>query len=507
MKLKLPVLCIAGTLLMGCVGGATQSVRSLIPGQLSADQPILAQIDKTYSPGALAIGAEQDRYRNQSLGLGLISHPEAEVYINQQLDRLKRASGIAGLPGQAYLFADTAFGAKASADGNIYIPFAVLRDIDSTDELAALLAHELAHTIRNHNSSDLFVQLQKRGMMAAAMLGTIKQGDAAQMRASDQKLLETAFTTFMVTDGFINPGWTRRQELEADRLGMDLLIAAGYNGDAMFTLLDKMAVWEELNSTEQNQRNGMIDQLLMVNDPELAKVPFGASINHLLDQSASKLGSVVSRLNQDHDAAEKRYDSLLAYVETHYPNAPSPAVETSNWRRVAQSRESQRIWEGLTLVGQSREAAMKGNAREAEALLSSAVNPHTTQQNFLRQSFYELRAAQRNERGMEQNLVLAMGGDYPSFQLHVARAQLAGGGDPASAKRLMATFERYGKPPTYYLPVVTLAEQSELKAEALLLYAECSAKYLGDGIACNAESAAANSDFSYSSLMKSFSRN
>lgn len=504
MKLKLSVICLATTLLMGCVSGATQSVRSFIPGQLSPDQPVLAQVDNSYSPGVLAIGVEQDRYRNQSLGLGLVSHPEAERYINQQLDKLKQASGIEGLPGQAYLFADTAFGARASADGNIYIPYGVIRDIGSTDELAALLAHELAHTIRNHNSSDLFVQLQKRGMMAAAMLASIKQGDAAQMRNSDQKLIENVFATLMVSDGFINPGWTRRQELEADKLGMDLLIAAGYNGDAMFTLLDKMTVWEERNATEQSQRNGMIDQLLMVNDPALAEWPFGENIGNFLDQSAGKLGFWVNRLNQDHDSAEKRYDSLLTYVDTHYPNAPSPSLDTSNWRRVAQAQKTERIWQGLTRVVQSRETSTQGNLREAEQLIRSAVNPHTTNQNFLRQSFYELRAAQQKRQSMQQNLALGMNGQYPSFQMHVEQARLSGEANAATTKRLMATFDQYGRPPAYYLPVVSMAENSQLKAEALLLYAECTAKYLGEGISCKAGDEGGKSDISYGSLMQAF---
>src|SRR5690606_9035320 len=283
--------------------------------------------------------------------------PEAERYINQQLERLKQASGISGLPGQAYLFADTVFGGKASPDGNIYIPYAMLQDLESTDELAALLAHELAHTIRNHNSSDLFVQAQRKALIGASLLANIKQGDSGITRASDAKLIENTFAALMVSDGFINPGWTRRQELEADRLGFDLLIAAGYNGDAMFALLDKMAIWEERNATAQSQRNALIDQLFMVNDPELKKNATGELLGGLLDKSATTVGSFVNRLNQNHDGAEKRYDSLLSYVDMHYPNAPSLALETRNWQAISKSQKTRQIWEGLTTVVEAREAA------------------------------------------------------------------------------------------------------------------------------------------------------
>ncbi|SDS58692.1 Peptidase family M48 [Halopseudomonas litoralis] len=503
MKLKLSAVCVATTLLVGCVGGATQSVRNLIPGQLAADQPILAQVDKTYSPGLLAVGHDEDRYRNQSLGLGLVSHPEAERYINKQLDRLKQASGITGLPGQAYLFADTALGARASPDGNIYIPYVVLRDIDSTDELAALLAHELAHTIRNHNSSDLFVQVQKKAVMAAGLLANYKSGDSGVMRGSDEKLIENVFTTLMVSDGFINPGWTRRQELEADKLGMDILIVAGYNGDAMFTLLDKMAAWEERNKTEQSQRNALIDQMLMVNDPGLAELPFGDKIGSLLDRSAIGIGSVVNRLNQNHDSAEKRYDDLLAYVDVHYPDAPAPTQEVRSWRAIAKSQKAERIWQGLTRVVEARNAVAEGDLSSAEKRIRTAVNPHTNNQNFLRQSFYELRAAQQQKASMQQNLALGMNGAYPSFLMHVEQAQLTGDKDPATAKKLMSTFDQYGRPPTYYQYVITMAESASLNVDALALVAECTAKYIGDGISCGSQSGTKNTDISYGSLMKS----
>lgn len=503
MNVKLPALCVTAMLLTGCVTGATQSVLSFIPGQLSADQPILAQIDKTYTPGMLAVGQGEDRYRNQSLGLGLVSHPEAERYINQQLERLKQASGITDLPGQAYLFADTSFGARASPDGNIYIPYVMLQDIGSTDELAALLAHELAHTIRNHNSSDLFVQAQKKAVVAASFMANIKQGDNAAMRNSDQKLIENTFAALMVSDGFLNPGWTRRQELEADKLGMDLLIAAGYNSDAMFTLLDKMALWEERNRTAQSQRNALIDQLFMVNDPELEKTALGEMLGGLLDRSAIGVGSVVNKLNQNHDSAEKRYDGLLTYLDTHYPAAPTPALEVRNWRAISKTRKAEQIWQGLISVVEARDALARRKRADAEKLMRSAVNPHTNNQNFLRQSFYELRAAQRQTGAMQQNLALGMKGAYPSLSLHVESARLAGESNPATAKRLLATFDQYGRPPTYYHHVITMAESSELKVDALALIAECTAKYIGEGVSCGDAEAAAKSNLSYGSLLQS----
>jgi|SRR5690554_3833877 len=483
MRLKLTTVCLTATLLAGCVGSATQSVKSFIPGQLSADQPVLAQLDKTYSARAGAIGAQQDRYHNQSVGLGLVSHPEAERYINQQLEKLKQASGIQGLPGQAYLFADTAYGTRNSADGNIYIPYVMLRDIDSTDELAALLARELAHTVRNHNNSDLFGQLQKKGMMAAEMFSSFKGSDG--QRRPEQERMEDILNAISIADGFINPGWSGRQDQEADRLGMDLLIAAGYNSNAMLTLLGKMDGWEVHNKQELSLRTSGIEQMLMANGIALADLPFADSINSLFDHSVSQLGTMFSKLNLDQGSAEKRQEGLRTYLGAHYAAARSPALETRNWRRVSRTQKSERITQSLKQVVQARDAAAQGDLGNAEKLLRAAVNPHTNHQNFLRQSFHELRAAQGNRQGMQQNIALAMRGEYPSLQVHVGQAQLTGESNPASARRLISTFDQYGKPPAYYLPVVTMAEKSQLSAEALRLQAECAAKHFGQGVACS----------------------
>lgn len=479
----LTAVCLAATLLAGCVGSASQSVRNILPGQLSADQPVLAQVNRSYAATSGAIGAEQDRYHNQSVGLGLISHPEAERYINQQLVKLKQASGIQGLPGQAYLFADTSYGTRSSADGNIYIPYVMLHELDSTDELAALLARELGHTIRNHNGIDLFDQLQQKGMMAAEVFGSMGGGDARAKDPTQERLAEI-LNAMSVADGFINPGWSRRQDQEADRLGLDLLISAGYNADAMFTLLDKMDRWNTRNKEQMSLRTSSIEQLLLASGLALTDLPFVESINNFLDQSFGQLGSVLNRFTSD-GSTQGRQDGLRTYVRSHYAAAPSPALETRSWRNISQAQKTQRISRSLTQVVQARDAAVQGDLSNAEKLLRTAVNPDTNHQNFLRQSFHELRAAQNNQQGMRQNVNLAMRGQYPSFQIHVEQARLAGEANPASTRGLIRTFEQYGKPPAYYLPVVTMAEKSQLASEALRLHTECAAKSLGQGFACN----------------------
>lgn len=496
-------------LLAGCLDDASNRVKSFIPNKINSDAPIIAQIDKQYKTPLFTVGAEFDRQRNQSVGLGLISHVGLETYINDQLALLKKASGFESVPGRAYLFADTSFGARASADGNIYIPYAVILDLESTDELAALLAHELAHTIRGHSNSDLFVMVQKKALSASALVASLRKTDAGGLRESDLKMLQKAFGSVMVSDGFISPGWTRMQEEEADKLGLDIMIAAGHNPDGMFALLDKVDQWEEKNQAQQHDRNAFIENALgsirLTND----ETALGKTLNSYFNQGATKFGAFVDNLSKDHDSAVSRYDGLLKYADLHYANVSAPALKTQGWNAVAHSSNAKSMLHALQGTDQAREAIARGDLGLGEKLIRKVVSKETNSQNFLRQTFYELRAAQNKKSSMGENLKIGLAGQYPSLFLHIESMKLkeqgAGKLSAADTKSLLSVFDAYARPPDYYNQVVTLLDNAGMTSQVLALQTECMAKYMGEGISCSAGSTAEEkgNDYSYKGLMKS----
>lgn len=497
-------------LLTGCLGSATSTVKSFIPGKLNQDEPILAQLDKDYKAPLFAVGADVDRQRNQSSGLGLISDSKLEGYLNEQLEKLKLASGFANLPGRAYLFADTSFGARASADGNIYIPYAVILDLESTDEMAALLAHELAHTIRGHSNSELFVAVQKKALSATALVAGLRKNDVGGMRDSDAKALQKTLGSLMVADGFINPGWTRMQESEADKLGLDIMIAAGYNPDGMFVLLDKVARWEEKNRQQQHERNAIVEKALGSIQLTDDKTALGQAVNGYFNQGATKIGAFVDSFNKDHDSAVSRYDSLLTYTDLHYASAAAPALKKQSWNAVARGGSSKAMLQALEKTDKARAAIAQGDLRTGEQLINKAVTRQTNNQNFVRQTFYELRAAQNKNDAMRDNLRMGMDGQYPSLFLHIENIRLKGNGDAklnaADATHLVKVFDSYGRPADYYNDVLTLLSNSEIKSQVLAMQAECMTKYAGEGISCNVgeDAGEQKNDYSYKGLMKSF---
>lgn len=503
------ILSICFFLVAGCLGSTTSTVKSFIPTKINQDTPIIAQINKQYKAPLFAVGVEIDRQRNQSSGLGLISQTELENYVNDQLKKLKLASGFESVPGRAYLFADTSFGARVSADGNIYIPYAVILDLESTDELTALLAHELAHTIRGHSNSELFVAVQKKALSATALVAGLRKNDAGGMRESDLKALQKTLGTLMVADGFINPGWTRLQESEADKLGLDIMIAAGYNPDGMFVLLDKVAHWEEKNREQQRERNAFVEKALGSIRLTKDETELGQALNGYFNQGATKLGAFVDSFNKDHDSAESRYDSLLTYADLHYANAAAPELKKQGWNGVARSSSSKAMLQSLERTAKARAAITQGDFNTSEQLIRKAVTKQTNNQNFVRQTFYELRAAQNKNDAMRDNLKIGMGGQYPSLFLHIENIKLKDQGttklNAVDAKSLVNVFDSYGRPADYYNEVLTLLSSSEMKSQVLAMQAECMAKYAGEGISCSVGGdKSEKNDFSYKGLMKSF---
>ena len=81
----------------------------------------------------------------QRRGYGVVAQPQLDASLEQMLQELRRAAGPGAPPSRVYVTADTAFGAYASEDGSIFVPYGMLREMGSRDELAALLEIGRAH--------------------------------------------------------------------------------------------------------------------------------------------------------------------------------------------------------------------------------------------------------------------------------------------------------------------------------------------------------------------------
>ncbi len=129
--------------------------------------------------------------------------------------------------GYRFLVLDTdTVNAYAAPTGPIYVTTGLLEILESDDELAAVLGHELSHS-ENRHSREQYQKSQGMGLVGLVM--SVATGFPLANLGTD------VVSTIMVR------GYSRGYELEADRDGMTAAYAAGYRPEDYLLVQDKLA--------------------------------------------------------------------------------------------------------------------------------------------------------------------------------------------------------------------------------------------------------------------------
>lgn len=151
-------------------------------------------------------------------------------------------------PKKQYEFIVTSNGipdAMTAGGGRIYISRGMLAEVESEDELSAILAHEIAHDAFGHGPKTATRQM-------FWLTGTRKVNTPAEVEAALKKLLGEYEKKPLAVIGENVLGFSRFDELEADRAAFYNIYKAGYNPHALTTVLKRMAreQKEELGTSE-----------------------------------------------------------------------------------------------------------------------------------------------------------------------------------------------------------------------------------------------------------------
>ncbi len=146
-----------------------------------------------------------------------------------------------------YIVPSMSMAAMATADNNIYVSIGVIDKSQTEDEIAAVIAHEMAHIKLEHTSSE--ETLNSIGWTVRAF-GAIapwvsakynKTGKQIQINMGLQEILEYAGASISHNSFYLysNCGWSRSNELEADSLAVDALNGSGYKVESLEKILVK----------------------------------------------------------------------------------------------------------------------------------------------------------------------------------------------------------------------------------------------------------------------------
>lgn len=131
---------------------------------------------------------------------------------------------------------DGSMGAFSLPGGFVYITRGLLENLSSESDLAFVLAHEIAHIDREHNLDALKLEVGGEAFLRELAGGADDQAagfeDPRFFGAVVEKLFEIKSKV----------GLSVEQEREADRIGLESAIAAGYDAHAAERVLDLLGV-------------------------------------------------------------------------------------------------------------------------------------------------------------------------------------------------------------------------------------------------------------------------
>ncbi len=135
---------------------------------------------------------------------------------------------------------DDTINAFAAPGGFIFVTTGAVRQAKSEDELAAILAHEIAHVVRGH------------------AIGTIKKSrfsnvykqfldSSVELDPEAEKMMTDVFGGSIndIVDGSLVKGYSKDTEFEADKVGLAIMASAGYDPRAFVGYLSTLDAHQE----------------------------------------------------------------------------------------------------------------------------------------------------------------------------------------------------------------------------------------------------------------------
>ncbi len=184
--------------------------------------------------------------QDQEIQLGLSAYQEAlreaklstDPQVNDQVQRVgRKIAQVANRPDYRWEFNviddDKTINAFALPGGKVAVYTGILKATENDAGLAAVLGHEVGHAIARHGAERISEGILAEIGQTALLIG---------MRNRDRATIQSVNAAFGlgVNVGVLLP-FGRRQELEADHLGLILMARAGYDPAEAITFWTRMA--------------------------------------------------------------------------------------------------------------------------------------------------------------------------------------------------------------------------------------------------------------------------
>ncbi|WP_461211479.1 M48 family metalloprotease [Desulfocurvus sp. DL9XJH121] len=161
----------------------------------------------------------------------IVEDPEIVSYVSDVVDRVAKA-----LPPQPYPITTTvvrngAINAFATPAGYVYVFTGLITEFEHESELAGVVAHELAHVTQRHVAKRIEQsQIVQMGMLAGMLAGALIGSGGGE---STHNVGEALMIGALAGGQSAMLNYSRMDEREADQVGMNYLVEAGFPPQGM----------------------------------------------------------------------------------------------------------------------------------------------------------------------------------------------------------------------------------------------------------------------------------
>jgi predicted Zn-dependent protease len=192
--------------------------------------------------------AAAERHRLVELFGGEYSAPTTERYLNDVLSRLAPATQTPSETYRVTILNSPIVNAFALPSGDIFVTRGLLALANDTSEIAAVMAHEIAHVTAQHAAKRAEKEKTAR-LFALVSTAVLDKPDDAQEQEARGRLGLAQFS--------------RQQEFEADQIGIKTIGQAGYDAFAASRFLGSLGRWTTMRASllSENPNVGKPDMM------------------------------------------------------------------------------------------------------------------------------------------------------------------------------------------------------------------------------------------------------
>jgi predicted Zn-dependent protease len=237
----------------------------------------------------------------------VVEDPQLTEYVNEIGHRIAAQTSDGDHQFTFFVVKDSRINAFALPGGYIGIHTGLLQATRSEDELAGVLAHEVAHVTQRHIARAIHASSRQSILSTAMMLGALVLGAAGGSGEAIQGAMAISQGTAMQQQ--IN--FTRSNEYEADRIGIGALADAGFDPHGMASF------FEVMSRQSPGSPDSRMPEFLMTHPVSTARIAEARNrargIPYVESRDSTNYGIARARTIVD---GYDNYDGAVAYFET-----------------------------------------------------------------------------------------------------------------------------------------------------------------------------------------------